>query len=72
MNWGVNGGPPPTWAASAEPEDHNSEVKLYDTGIKSMLVQEMGHFSASKARSVASTEKLRPQPPQLCKPHVAA
>ena len=33
----VKGAPPPTWAASAGPEDHYSEVKLYmipGTGIK--------------------------------------
>ena len=55
---GVKGAPPPTWAASAGPEDHNSEVKLYDTGIKYMLVQEMEDFSASKAHSVARTASI--------------
>ena len=52
----MKGAPPPTWAASAGPEDHISDVHLYDTGIKQMLVQEMNHFSASKARSVARTD----------------
>ena len=31
---GVKEAPPLTWAASAGPEYHNSEVKLYVTGIK--------------------------------------
>ena len=56
-NYGV-GAPPPSWAASAGPEDHNSEVKLYDTVIKLMLVQEMEHSSASKAHSVARTASI--------------
>ena len=30
---GLKAPPPPTCAASAGPEDHNSEVKLYDAGI---------------------------------------
>ena len=30
----VKGAPPPTRAASAGPEDHNSEVKLYDNRDK--------------------------------------
>ena len=35
MYWvGCKRGPAATWAASAGPEDHNSEVRLYDTGIK--------------------------------------
>ena len=48
----VKRAPPPTWAASAGPEDLNSEVY---TGILSiMLVQEeMENISASKARYVA-------------------
>ena len=54
----VKGPPPPTWAASAEPEYHNSEVKLYDRGIKHMLVEEMEHFSSSKGRSVATTASI--------------
>ena len=52
----IPGSPPPTWAASAAPEDHTSEVKLYDTGMTYMLVQEMEHFSASIARSVARAD----------------
>ena len=52
---GCRMGPPLTWTALAGPEDHNSEVKLYDNGIKEMLAQEMEHFSASKARGVART-----------------
>ena len=54
----MKGVPPPTWAASTGPEDHNSEAKQYDTGIKQMLVQEMEYFSASKARSVARTASI--------------
>ena len=39
--------PPPAWAASAGPEDHNSEVKLYqyDTAKKKVW-PEIYHFSA--------------------------
>ena len=52
----VNGAPPPTWAASAGPENHNSEVSR-DTTI--MLAQEeMGNISASKARYVTRTASI--------------
>ena len=51
---GVEGAPPPTWAASAGPEDNNLEVKLYWDTTYGMLVQEMENISGSKARSVAT------------------
>ena len=47
----VNGAPPPTWAASAEPENHNLEVNR-DT-INNVRVRRDGNISASKARYVA-------------------
>ena len=46
---GEKGAPAPSWAASAGPEDHNSEVKLCDTGIKNSARD--GTFSTSKART---------------------
>ena len=55
---GVEGAPPPTWAASAGPEDNNLEVKLYWDKIYGMLVQEMENISGSKARSVARTASI--------------
>ena len=53
----VKRAPPPTWAASAGPENHNSEV--YQDTIKIMLVQEeMENISESKARYVARTASI--------------
>ena len=53
----VKRAPPPTWAASAGPENHNSEV--YRDTIKIMLVQEeMENISESKARYVARTASI--------------
>ena len=52
---GCKRGPPPTWAASAGPEDNSSEVKLYWDKTYGMLVEEMESVSGSKARSVART-----------------
>ena len=55
---GVEGAPPPTWAASAGPEDNNLEVKLCWDEIYDVLVQEMESISGSKARSVPRTGSI--------------
>ena len=56
------------------PDDHNSEVKLYDPGIKKMLGHETEHFSGSKLVVWQGRLQLnsKPQPPQLCETRVAA
>ena len=52
----VNGAPPPTWAASAGSENHNSEV--YRDTINNVRARRDGNISASKARYVARTASI--------------
>ena len=66
MYQGVTEAPPPTWAASAGPEDHNSKVKVY------VGARDGTFFRIKIAQRGKDGLKLQLQPPQLCETRVAA
>ena len=45
----MKGARSPTWAASAGPEDRNSDVKLFDTGDKIIVGARDGTFFRIKS-----------------------